>query len=59
MSENSHDQLQRDVLPIPNDAYAGPIVYDTGDSAAIFPPIQYGFSLIPAGAPLDYIPSAP
>ncbi len=30
----------RDVLPIPNQPYAGPIVYDAKDPAAIFPPIQ-------------------
>jgi arylsulfatase A-like enzyme len=42
MSENGnrHDALQRDVLPIPNEAYAGPILYDANDPAAVFPPIQ-------------------
>ena len=30
----------RDVLPIPNQPYAGPVVYDASDPAAIFPPIQ-------------------
>src|SRR5215218_8496529 len=38
--ENHHDALQRDVLPIPNEAYAGPILYDANDPAAVFPPIQ-------------------
>ena len=30
----------REVLPILNQPYAGPIVYDAKDPAAIFPPIQ-------------------
>jgi hypothetical protein len=28
------------VLPIPNEAYAGPVLYDANDPAAVFPPIQ-------------------
>jgi arylsulfatase len=28
------------VLPIPNEAYAGPVLYDAHDPAAVFPPIQ-------------------
>ena len=32
--------LQREVLPIPNEAYAGPVLYDANDPAAVFPPIQ-------------------
>ena len=39
MSEQSHGQNQREVLPIPNEAYAGPVVYDAKDPAAVFPPI--------------------
>ena len=39
-SENQHDSLQREVLPIPNEAYAGPVLYDANDPAAVFPPIQ-------------------
>jgi arylsulfatase len=35
-----HDSLQREVLPIPNEAYAGPVLYDAHDPAAVFPPIQ-------------------
>ncbi len=30
----------RDNLPIPNEAYAGPVLYDANDPAAVFPPIQ-------------------
>ena len=30
----------REVLPIPNKAYAGPVYYDAKDPAAIYPPIQ-------------------
>ena len=30
----------RDNLPIPNEAYAGPVYYDANDPAAVFPPIQ-------------------
>ena len=40
MSDNGHDPLQREVLPIPNEAYAGPVFYDANDPAAVFPPIQ-------------------
>src|SRR5215211_6566667 len=38
--ENHHDSLQREVLPIPNEPYAGPVLYDANDPAAVFPPIQ-------------------
>src|SRR5919108_2544593 len=34
------DTIQREVLPIPNEAYAGPVLYDANDPAAVFPPIQ-------------------
>ena len=40
MSDEKQDALQREVLPIPNQPYAGPIVYDASDPAAIFPPIE-------------------
>ena len=30
----------REVLPIPNQPYAGPVVFDAKDPAAIYPPIQ-------------------
>jgi arylsulfatase len=42
MSENGRKQTpnDREVLPIPNEAYAGPILYNANDPAAVFPPIQ-------------------
>ena len=40
MSDEKNDPLQREVLPIPNEAYAGPVLYDAHDPAAVFPPIQ-------------------
>ena len=42
MSEKSTPQMptDREVLPIPNEAYAGPVLYDANDPAAVFPPIQ-------------------
>jgi hypothetical protein len=40
MSQNANNETSRDVLPIPNEAYAGPVLYDASDPAAIFPPIQ-------------------
>jgi arylsulfatase len=40
MSDETRDTLQRDVLPIPNEPYAGPVLYDANDPAAVFPPIQ-------------------
>ena len=51
MSKNSQPQMptDREVLPIPNEAYAGPILYDANDPAAVFPPIQEVRP--PAGAP--------
>ena len=30
----------RENLPIPNEAYAGPVYYDASDPAAVYPPIQ-------------------
>ena len=30
----------REVLPIPNEEYAGPVLYNANDPAAVFPPIQ-------------------
>ena len=30
----------REVLPIPDKAYAGPVYYDAKDPAAVYPPIQ-------------------
>ena len=40
MSSEHKDTRDREVLPIPNQPYAGPVVYDASDPAAIFPPIQ-------------------
>ncbi|MCD6033245.1 MAG: arylsulfatase, partial [Thermomicrobiales bacterium] len=42
MSDTSQNQRgpSRDNLPIPNEAYAGPVYYDANDPAAVFPPIQ-------------------
>jgi len=42
MTETRQNQRRpsRDNLPIPNEAYAGPIYYDANDPAAVFPPIQ-------------------
>lgn len=40
MSDTNADALPRDVLPIPDQPYAGPILYDANDPAAVFPPIQ-------------------
>ena len=42
MSEETKPQMptDREVLPIPNEAYAGPVLYDANDPAAVFPPIQ-------------------
>src|SRR6187200_2386322 len=42
MSEKSTPQMptDREVLPIPNEAYAGPVLYDANDPAAVFPPIE-------------------
>ncbi len=42
MTESRQDQplSGRDNLPIPNEAYAGPVFYDANDPAAVFPPIQ-------------------
>ena len=31
--EDHHDALQREVLPIPNEPYAGPVLYDANDPA--------------------------
>jgi arylsulfatase A-like enzyme len=51
MSKAADHQLAngRDVLPIPDEPYAGPILYDANDPAAVFPPIQE--TRPPAGAP--------
>jgi arylsulfatase len=43
------DTVQREILPIPDRAYAGPIVYDAKDPDAAFAPIQPVRP--PAGAP--------
>lgn len=43
------DQIQRDVLPIPDRAYTGPVTYDAKDPDASFPPIEP--LRPPAGAP--------
>ena len=42
MSDTRQNQRgpSRDNLPIPNEAYAGPVYYDANDPAAVFPPIQ-------------------
>ena len=42
MTKSRRDQQLsgRDNLPIPNEAYAGPVYYDANDPAAVFPPIQ-------------------
>ena len=42
MTETRQNQRRpsRDNLPIPNEAYAGPVYYDANDPAAVFPPIQ-------------------
>src|SRR5947209_9430975 len=45
----SDGKLQRDVLPVPDRPYTGPIPYDAKDPAAKFPAIQP--LLPPAGAP--------
>ena len=37
---SSSDQIQRDVLPIPDRAYAGPVTYDAKDPDTSFPPIE-------------------
>ena len=50
MSENQGpDQVQRDVLPIPDRPYEGLITYDAKDPATSFPPIEP--LRPPAGAP--------
>jgi arylsulfatase len=51
MTKSRRDQQLsgRDNLPIPNEAYAGPVYYDANDPAAVFPPIQE--IRPPAGAP--------
>jgi arylsulfatase len=43
------DQIQRDVLPIPDRAYAGPVTYDAKDPDTSYPPIEP--LRPPAGAP--------
>jgi hypothetical protein len=35
----AHDEIQREVLPIPDRPYAGAVVYEAKDPAAKFPPI--------------------
>jgi arylsulfatase len=40
MSDDQTSEWQREVLPIPNQAYAGPVLYDAHDPAAVFPRIQ-------------------
>ena len=42
MTESRGNQRgpSRDNLPIPNEAYTGPVHYDANDPAAVFPPIQ-------------------
>jgi arylsulfatase A-like enzyme len=40
MSDTTNGALRRDNLPIPNEAYAGPVLYDANNPAAVFPPIQ-------------------
>ncbi|MFN8678507.1 MAG: hypothetical protein U0Z70_19170, partial [Thermomicrobiales bacterium] len=40
MAEDTFDPATREVLPIPNQAYAGPVYYDARDPAAIYSPIQ-------------------
>jgi arylsulfatase A-like enzyme len=37
---NERDQIKRDVLPIPDRAYAGLVTYDAKDPDTSFPPIQ-------------------
>ena len=51
MSEESRNGSQpgREVLPIPNEPYTGPVLYDAKDPAAVYPPIQE--IRPPAGAP--------
>jgi hypothetical protein len=45
----AHDDVQREVLPIPDRPYAGAVVYEAKDPAATFPPITP--LRPPAGAP--------
>jgi arylsulfatase A-like enzyme len=40
MMGKDQDPLQREVLPIPNEPYTGPVLYDAKDPAAVFPPIE-------------------
>ena len=40
MSQSDQKPLPRESLPIPNEPYAGPVLYDANDPAAVFPPIQ-------------------
>lgn len=49
MSDEKQSSGQREVLPIPDQPYAGPIVYDAKDPAAVFPPIEE--TRPPKGAP--------
>jgi arylsulfatase len=39
MSDESQESLQREVLPIPDAPYNGPVYYDANDPATVFPPI--------------------
>jgi arylsulfatase A-like enzyme len=40
MSDERQNREGRENLPIPNEAYAGPVYYDAKDPAAVYPPIQ-------------------
>jgi arylsulfatase len=39
-SRRDHHVSGRENLPIPHEPYAGPVLYDANDPAAVFPPIQ-------------------
>jgi hypothetical protein len=34
------DDIQRDILPVPDHPYVGPVTYDAKDPATKFPPIE-------------------
>ncbi|MFN8664884.1 MAG: sulfatase-like hydrolase/transferase, partial [Thermomicrobiales bacterium] len=46
---SGHLPPDREVLPIPNEPYTGPVLFDANDPAAVFPPIQE--TRPPKGAP--------
>jgi hypothetical protein len=40
MSSQDHAEIGRENLPIPNEPYTGPVLYDAKDPAVVYPPIQ-------------------